>query len=479
MNTQGCAFIVLAAILVMSLAIFGACTGGSSSSGAAERIGSALAVNRATSNFSEELAERLSTTPLHAVGLLADSLQYGTVTMEINEYHNRRAWWNDGHGLDDDRLANYMWNFELHSDMQNRNFALHVNAAAVHDNESVDISMFLNERRLAFGSSSFDTYYGINFRTFRQDFRTLGEEMGLSASDLEMMESLLVQDMTFDASAYRRALTDFLLSAEHVTANVEIHTGRGRVNARRVEYTLTDAALSNLMREWLRTFEDDTFFARLDSLFASELGASHEEMSIELRNLVRSIERNMTGNMTIAFYIGANDRLLRVDISTMTINIYSEATSMDMVFDFGNSATDIWRLDISIYENWDTYSIGMIWESRQVGNNHVHDLDISVRDGSWWDTYTFTSNWNPITGDFVFTEEDVRRGSSTEELLRGNLIIDGANFHLSFEEERWNMTRSVEIFNAQGVNIPAINNFTNIGDLSIDELEDLIDNFVF
>jgi hypothetical protein len=209
-----------------------------------------------------------------------------------------------------------------------------------------------------------------------------------------------------------------------------------------VEYLITDAIFIDLLETWLEIFENDE---RIRDAFESlnligGIGSSaYREMISELRNAIRELNRELSGEVVLAFYIGSRDRLLRVDLDG-NVRMSGDRVQFNLTLDLGSSATDVWALRGSLTDRWGESEFEAVWDTRMQGNRHIHTIDISTAsDGRSGDTLTLTSEWNHQNGDFIFLlAETGRWGSWEEELLNGNFRVDGDTFRLRFEHsDHW------------------------------------------
>jgi hypothetical protein len=439
-------------------------------------LGSALAVNNAMSNFGDEFNTRISTTPLQAFGLLFNALELGTTTVNFSHEETYEDW-------NGNVRSNFgAGNFVFQSDTRSMNFALAGEISS--DGESIDFIAYLNENRLALGSSLIgDTLYGVNFATLSQDIERLLGEFGFSAAELAEIRNQLNQLILSDMMStylqpspmddeYMRVIGNFLRAGENISDNVEVSTSRGTVNARRVAYSFSDANMVALLRDLVNVMERDTSVSSVfNNPMYAYMGISYSDAIHEIRGMIREMERELNGDITLAFYIGAGDRLLRVEFDAAFID-YGDEISLNMVLCLGGSATDIWRLDINFDDGWDNFSATAEWEIRQVSGRNIHDIELIIREDDWSESATLTLDWDPSGGEFIFS---VREPSGwNEEFFRGNFVVQNGAFRLRFHvsNEGWysSSETSVEISTSRGVNIGNVN-YTNIGDLRMADFE--------
>jgi hypothetical protein len=66
----------------------------------------------------------------------------------------------------------------------------------------------------------------------------------------------------------------------------------------------------------------------------------------EFRTMIRDFERDYEGEITLTYFIGNRDRLLRMDIDA-DMELSGERGDLRATFDFGASADDRWVLDMT------------------------------------------------------------------------------------------------------------------------------------
>jgi hypothetical protein len=213
--------------------------------------------------------------------------------------------------------------------------------------------------------------------------------------------------------------------------------------------------------ELLDVFEsNESVSAVFDTLPRTQ--AFQREYMRELRHAIRELERMYTGDATMSFYIGRNNRLMRVTFESDLMNIFGERTSLEATLDLGSSLTDSWRLDASSRTDWDSASVSVVWEIRDGRNRFENTLDMTfTEDGRWgrWDEYfILVSDWNHSNGNFDLTliEDDWGGGLRSEELLTGNFIVDGDSFSLRIDDADFRISASPD------ADIPDVDGFINI-----------------
>lgn len=425
-----------------------------------------LAASRSMTNFQNELSERLESTPLQAFGLLMNSFSHGTVNVNFTYA---------------DRWSTARVNASLASNAQRGEYALSGNVNV--DSVNLDFSTYLNRDRVAFGSRQIGRdYYGFRFATFRDDIRPFGRELGLSNSDMDnaadIVEAIgdsLRSGSTFADyySDYTAALVSLFRNAEQVTNRVDVRVGGSTINARRVEYTFSDDAIINLLYDLVDIFEnDENMLDAFNGPFVdSGISMSHRDMVRTLRDAVRTIERNFSGYVTLTFYIGNRDRMLRIDLSGDLV-IYGDRFEFEIILDLGESATDTWELDMTFRFDRERVNVRIIWDYREANGNHVHTIEISGRD---IDTIELRSDWDPVRGDFILSaHERSRWGTWDFGSIDGNFTTDGETFSLRFDQDTRDGHWALEISTERGAAIGTID-FINIDQWTLAWLERIED----
>ena len=464
-------------------------------------FGSSLAVARSLGNFNSEVAARLETTPARAFPMLMDVLNVGTTTVEFDFEEEWEDWWTGQW-----RRSSSRGNITLARDFYNRNSTA-IAADLNLDGTRIDFSAFLDQDRAAIGTSLLSSnHYGITFDTFRNDFRSFAELIGLSNRQMDEIadfvenyaEMIRGSGDAQDFSNYTAPLMRILLANEQTDNRVNIHVAGQEMTVSRVRYTLTHQDIANLLREWIDIFEaDENVQAVFNSTTLPALnGASnilmfdsiHRDLIREMRNLVREFEREVRGEITAAFYIDSRNRLVRATIDGSFEERLGDV-GFEIVLDLGANANDTWRLNGRFYDHLMDESFDIEWRIRETGSRHIHTLDISW-DDSWSgvrNSFSLSSDWNPQSGHFSF-DYHVRDswGSRGGELFDGNFIVNNDGFVLRFDVQdhsSWGNTDLTIIISTQNaVNINTNINFVNIsewGQHLLNSIEDAILDFIF
>ena len=408
------------------------------------RFGPTLAVGRAMGNFNEELMARIETTPFQAFPMLFNTLDNGTVHVEFDWWEEWEDWWT---GTRQTSEASGTMSFA--SNARRGEFAFRGDFEI--DRDDFGFSAYINRDRIALGSPQVGReYYGFRYATFREDIRPFGRTAGLTSREMDEMSDFVEWfgesmantggSATDEFDEYTSVLIDLLLASETVTDRVDIRVGRETVSARRVSYEIDDTDFIRLLGDWLEIFENDENMVNAFNIGAGDFGMDHRATVRELRSALRDVERELRGStITLSFYIGRRDRLLRIDLDA-NLRIAGERIRFDARLDLGESATDTWRLEFNVED----LSLEVIWEFRESGARLVNTIEVTNEDRWGRNTNTLTIDWNPSSGAFFLeAEERGRWGTDTWELLRGNFTVRGNDFVLELENYNdWGWSRS-------------------------------------
>jgi len=399
-------------------------------------IAPSLAVSRAARNFGAEVTERVGTTPLQAFGMAANSLESGSVTVDFASYQTDR--WG---------TTTTNFNFTVVSDAENHEYALY---GEVYSNgEIIDFVAYINPERIAVGSSMIgDDLFGINFNTLAADIASLNDLLGLDYYDMAMVEDVidsfveLMNQPPAETDAYAAALVGTLHAAERASDRITTLSDGSRIQARRVEYTITVEAMIDLLEEWLDILEGDEA-VRLsfnNFLMQTVYGVDYiDEMVQEMRGMLLEVEHYLDGQVLLTFYIGENDRMLSAALD-VDLLVMDERVWLNLSLDMGLSAMDTWRLDINGMQWGQYFTFYATWEIVDDGDTYINVITFNFGDG---DMIIITSEWDPASGEFTFShlEENYSWGWRTECAFSGLFTTDGETFRLWIEHaDQWYAT---------------------------------------
>ena len=449
-------------------------------------------VNRMLTIIGEESLQRIEGTPLKALTMLADPLQDGSIAVDF-------SYADPFFGMDVSGMLS------LYSNLNDNSFAL-ITEVLVPFIGNLDLSVFLNEERIALQTSILDdNFYGIRFSTLEQDFQTFAAaanldpfiveditmfltEMELALAALEVYAATYTYDLDdFDYlipyfEPFAELFREFFDSLEVRRTNVTV--GERNVNAVRYSYTaafemslkfledftvlVEDLDMEGLVRETFYAFreqleaqaellQDDTFAEQMfDEVIDEAVWEALEiqrELVLELREQIEDFRqeqrdgyRHNPGIMYV--YIDNNGRLLRLFLV--------EEDSIEITLDFGTSVYDPWYFDIITLENWDDDPIALRldWEFESEDNLMVNRISMDGRGIDGIGSASVVSEWNPSTGDFT---KWVEMGGWQMGSIEGNFTVQGGEFELRFSDiDVDGALLSVGITTALGANIPEI-----------------------
>ena len=443
--------------------------------------GTSTTIGLALENLMGEVAERISATPFQALGLLVDSLRYGTVNVDVR--------YGGPFGV---RVE-----LTLASDTQNIEYYLQL-AATLMGFVRLDAELYVTEDSLAIRIPLFDdNFYGITFSTLLDDLEGFLGLLGIDLYDLadlfdiaEMFDILEMLDLDFDfdpmyldvdtfelLQPYVNIILDILDGINFTATNTEI----SGVSATRYEYELAIEDFVTLVNNFIYVFINDegmrAYFETLEALgafdeFYAALGgvSLFEELVEELYYAMYEIEFALAGisaGVTLAVYVSHDDyRLMHFYVSGALSYIGEPLVEFVISADFGQSD---WLIQMSMFEGgWEIGYIDIIWDYINIVGIHANFIDIDimgVRAG-------FMSEWSPSNGYFTLSASEA---GATVGLISGQFLVDNnGGFLLRFVEG----DLDISITATPGTpNIPSIN-FVNMDQWDW-ELIDQVEWFIF
>jgi hypothetical protein len=429
---------------------------------------------RALANIGNDLEERVEGTPLELFGLLIESLQSGTVTVDF-DYSDS---WSAARG-----------SVTLHSDERRGEYAIE---AGIHaDGIHVDLDVYFNRDVAAARLRQIDNnYYGIVFDTFGDDFRSFANVLGLSRSEtdevvsvVEMIADILRSTDNADSltSEYEKLLSDFIQNLDVTSVKVDVMSGGNSVSAEEIVFVITDSDIADLFEELFDILEnDDNIRAMYESNAQLSMGifyTSYDDAIRDMRREVRSFTRSLSGEITAKFIVGSSNRLLRIEIDT-DLSYDGESDRFDMSMDFGASAHDLWVLEINAGTGRDRTSMILEWEMSESSRGNETVLRATI-DDRWSDNETseIALSWTD-RGNFTLSEKS---DWSSGTLLSGIYTRNSDGFRLEiddpFRDSFWGESLNLSITaSSRSGRIEEVN-FINIADWGESLLERLEDFF--
>jgi len=442
-----------------------------------------LAIRNAYTKLGGEVSTRIDGSPLKAYKLLSDSLSDGVITVDFDyrNYRNKE----EAKGV-----------AGISTRTEDREFAL--TADFTINGRNYDLEAYMNKERIAARTRLIgDKYYGFRYSTFKNDIRGFGRLIGLNNETMDTLSDAV--DVINDAmnpkpggggdlSSYTNILARFARSMEIVSERTEIDSGGAIVRCTRTDIIINEDAFIKLINDLYETLEEDVsirkqfdsdMFSRLSSMYLfSEPGmsgnSSYDSFLLELKNAIRDIERNYSGDIAISFFTGRVDRLLRLEINADTV-YDGEKAGLRISLDLGASARDRWVLNVAMTDDHGRNSTKIVWDYRERANSIENSMIITPDDG---DQITLSSLWLRNNGDFRLSYDDGRDKAE----ITGAFITDGKEFRLEVDDLLGGDAGGYLAFSitvANGAQIDSIEyiNLDRWSEALIDELETIMGNF--
>jgi hypothetical protein len=436
-------------------------------------------VSKALAGMVSEAGARLDNTPLKAIGLIGETLKDGKLTLNFNYEDN----WNE---------QEVSGSVKISSIAKDKECALEADLSIY--SQPVNAEVYVNKERIAVGSRLLDNnYYGITYSTFREDFRSFGELIGLddnTMSDVADAIDILSDAMNAEKvdysslDAYAELVTEFFKNIEPTSERAELEIGGVSVRCQKIGFMVTDKQIIKLFNDLYDLLEsDDQLREQFDSMYDNPLmgsmsgGFSYRSMLRDIRNAIGEFENIFTGNIIYSFYVGSKDRLLKMEAET-NIEVFGENTQLRMTFDFGASPQDRWTFEISVQEVGDRSSGKMVWDYKERSNSIENSLTFTSSDD---DPFTLKSVWSPESGIFTLSYED-KWGDDNN--ISGVFTTDGAGFHLSIDNpmpEYLDSVLTIELIGEPGAEIKQIDyvNIDQWGMSLLNKLQSLITGLTY
>ena len=436
-----------------------------------------VVTGRALLGFGAEVTQRIDGTPLKAAGMLTNILEDGEVTVNT--------------AFENNLLGNIAATVRLLSNNENREYAILAQTTVL--SRTIEAEAFINKERIALGSTLFgDTYYGIIFKTFREDIRVFGGLIGLDsqtmnmlADTVEMIESILhtpgVEDGVFEP--YIRLMADFILSLDTTSEKTRIESGGVSVRVRKIGFAITHSDIAELLHDLTeRMSEDENLRQQFELIFESLRGSnmlghilvpSYDAALHQLRQVAGELERNIEGEITITFYIDSENRLLKIETDADMI-FYGQRIRTESILDLGTSAQDLWVLTGTTDTEGLKETFEIMWgtlseAADDEGSRLIHNT-ISITDTDGYSA-TLSSHWNEESGSFTLAYESDRSRDGGE--LTGVFKVRGQGFTLGLDNLlSQNEALSLEITASPGAQIRDIE-FINIDRWGANLIRDL------
>lgn len=436
-----------------------------------ERVTPLLTAQRSLSNLSQEFGDRIQTTPLHALPLLARNMIDGTTSVSF-DYTNR--WGERTHGT-----------FTLVTDYQQEAILmrLDLNTYGI----DIDFEMFMNSEHAAARTDLLGRdFYGITFATFRDDFTQFAREMGLDeeiidalADFVEELEAAfeiedLEAEFQHNIEAYQTAIADFIRGSEYSSSRED--------GVNRIEFRFEEADIYELLEALLVAFENDETLhdlfddAIMDALAADmELGfdVDFNEIVDMIRDFVADHGGDFVSQSTLVLYVGNENRLNRLEM-TNALSYEDDPVNIDFTIDFGAHALDAWTLNMALTFDMVTTNVELAWVISEDGGRYVNTATLRATGIN----VSLESDWNTNTGGFTLAAGE---DGNTLGSFGGNFTTDSeGGFRLRFNEiplDRAHLSIQIQSEAAGAVAFPS--SFINIRDWNVQEMMETVEATVF
>jgi len=404
--------------------------------------------------MSTEVEERFNSTPLKSLVMLSEIIEDGTVTINFN---HRAAL------LSNLLTSNIDGSVRLSSNTEARNYALEAQLNAY--GETFDIDAYMNRERIALRLQLLgDDFYGFRYDTFRDDIRDFGGLIGLDNQTMNMLADIVdqinemmnaedVSDETFEA--YSEVFENFAKNLEVTSNRIHIDSGEDRVRCTAIEFNITREAIVTLLNDLYVVLEnDESMRAQLEMsnnpLLSDIMGGfgGYEYFLREFRNYVRDFERNYSGDITLVFFIGRNDRLLRMVVNADTV-YDGESAEANVTFSFGDSINDEWEFSFLVTSGDNTDTMTIQWSFEEQSGKQVNTIRITT---VYMKSFTLMSEWDEDSGNFTLAYEDNRERNE----ITGVFTTDDKNFRIEFDNlypANSGATLLIEVLAETGANI--------------------------
>ena len=361
----------------------------------------------------EETGRRIASSPLPAAGMLLDTLENGTVTVDF-DYRNRAIPF----------VGNVSGRAALFSDALNHNYALEAAAGLMGGMMNIDFEAHLNSERFALRSSLMGSdFYGFTHSSFREDIQGFGPLIGLDAPTMEQMADfveLIAGHMSNDAplsgsvdyAPYLNLLTEFIGGLEYTVEDSELLmvsvTGTETIAVTEVNYFISHEDILVLLADLYSVLEEDTalrsFFYLYNNPLIQGLGMlTYDELLANLQSWISFLEHSASLEILLTFLINADDRLTWLGIHTSREDGALPALNISISADFGHSVYDMWRVDV-IQGAEDVFSFS--WSFYEASDGFENILDVTYSGPFSNESHSLTSLWSPEDGAFTLSYDN-------------------------------------------------------------------------
>ena len=398
----------------------------------------------------EEALTRLGNSPVAPFIMLPDILDDGSISFTFSEGGTNVS------GTFNSRLANH----EYFLDVSVSTFFF-----------PISVQAHLNPDRFAIGSPLIGETYGFYFNSVRGDIVTLGNMLGASPAEIDMVASTLeyighsLQGDMWSPRVLLTELMQILADLDQTTGSRDILLQGQTINADYVSVTITTAEIVAYLRAIVQSL--DGYINLPPQVVTEMLGfpISPQGITWELNRLLDTLARDLTADFeyTIYLYNGrvVQDTLIG-DFAYLGDEVQVELTSV-----YGQSITDDWVITLETVNNWGRTTFSQtVWQYTEQNGTYTNTLSTTT---SGWGTpdSTIVMSHNPNTGAFSIGD------GNPSNTISGNLTTTDDSFNMSVGIPNGNISVNA----STGANIPDVE-FSSIGTLTWDILSTLM-GFIF
>ena len=353
----------------------------------------------------------------------------------------------------------------LGSDSDAEMLSLALNASLYGNN--LDATLLLGDDYASLGSSFLgDTFYGLQFDSFGEDFESFANAAGLtdvtSGDFIEFVrflddayngkEKLTLSQTTRDS--LQAIFTGFFTGLEPTETREKLTVGNTRVKRHTNTYHITITDLAKLGNDFIKLADTDKELRQLMTIFMQRRGMVDEYVTSasaiagsdlyrivetaepldaylnDLQYAIDFLSSKCTGGFTLALTID-NSRLSAITLDADSLVIDGNAARIHLAFDFGQSVNDDWLLEFTAYGENISFSMRATAAFYDENGAAVNRLTVNMLSGGIDETMTFTSKWAPDTGKFSLSL--ISTNSDNNIGLRGTMRYTGDSFVISFE----------------------------------------------
>jgi len=395
--------------------------------------GPLLSLSRAIDNLNTEVEERINSTALKSIIMLPEILEDGAVKVSFDYSTPIFGEW---------LTANIDGEVRLLSNTEERKYALGAEVNVY--GQTLDFEANMNRERLAARLSLLgDDYFGITYDTFRKDINSFGNLIGLSSSDMDMLADIVDQIndlMNADEDSddllepYTEAFVEFFKNLDVSSGRARIELDEENIRCTEIKVKITKDAVIKLLEDIYDILKYDETMRSQFEVYNSPLlqgitgsdNSNYDRFLSEYRSFLRDFERNYSGDIEILFYVGQDDRLLRVEI-VADIEYDGDDSEYTVVFDFGTSLEDDWVFTYSTINRGSTDIFEIKWTYEEQSGRYTQRIEISENDK---EIFSLLSTWNESRGDFSLAYNMGTSGNS----IKGIFTATEEDFQITLDD---------------------------------------------